>query len=213
MGLGIANTRTFGEQDVHMNKRDFVRHSLGCLTVAGLSSCGYHKVRMGADTTSKEYVSSALLSADEKKLVVMTVQHHYIFDIPSPVVRALKGTIHPYVRATFSQFHVDINGKTTSSISISVLNAPNEVIEAAINAGYARTSNGAEYTTALHGERYSAGDVQPTPQILLGRTYEIEVVTEGYGYRASPIASVAGEFALGGLILFSLPIALVSGQK
>ncbi len=196
-----------------MNRRTFVKYSLGCLTAANISSCGYHKVRMGGDSPSKEIVSSVLISADEKTLVVMTHQFHYIFAAPSALVQTLKGTFHPYVEATVSQFHVDINGKTSGTLSLFVSNAPTEALGAAVTAGFTRTSRGAVFTTTLHGDRYSAGDVQATEQFRLNKTYEIEVTSEGYGWKPSPIGTAAGELAMGGLILFSLPIALVSGQK
>ena len=72
---------------------------------------------MGPDTTSTEVVSSVLISADEKELVVMTPQFHYIFDVPTPLVQSIKGQLHPFIQASFSQFHVDINGKTSGTIS------------------------------------------------------------------------------------------------
>jgi hypothetical protein len=204
-----------------MNRRAFVEHSIRLLAVASVPSCGYHKVRMGPDTTSKESVSAVLISSDDKKLVVITSQFHYVFDAPSPLVQTLKGTLHPFVHCTLSQFHVDINGKASGTISLLIPNSPNLALSPLINAalsnavaaGFTRTSSGAEYITMLHGDRYSAGDVQPAKQYQLNKTYEIEVVSEGYGYRASPVGAVAGEMAIGGLILFSLPVAAVSGQK
>jgi hypothetical protein len=194
----------------------FSRHSLAiaALTLAGLaltsvSSC----TTTPTQTSSMERVSSVLISADEKKIVVMTRQYHYIFDVPSPLVQALKGTMHQYDQATFSQFHVYNNGKTRGAVSIVVSNAPNEVLEAAVAAGFMRTSNGAVFSTALYGDRYGAGDVQPTKQYKLNQSYHIQVVSDGYSHIPSPVKSAVGGFALGGLILFSLPIALVSGQK
>ena len=192
-----------------MNRRDFFTYSFGLTAMVGIAFCAdYHKVRR--DIISTEVVSSVLISADQTKIVVMTRQYHYIFDVPTPVVQALKAPFHTYVQATFSTFHVDAAGKTIGTVSLLISNAPNEALEAAISAGFAKTASGAAYATTLHGDRYGAGNLQPTQQYKLNKTYEITVVSEGYEWRPTPIATVEGEFALGSLILFSLPIALAS---
>jgi hypothetical protein len=176
---------------------------------------------MGPDTISKESISAVLISSDDKKLVVVTGKFHYVFDAPSTLVQTVKGPLHPFVQCAFSQFHVDIDGKTSGTISLLIPNSPsvalsplfNAALSNAAAAGFTRTSGGAEYSTTLRGDRYSAGDVQPGKQYQLNKTYEVQVASEGYGYRASPVGAVAGEMAVGGLILLSLPVAAVSGQK
>jgi hypothetical protein len=192
-----------------MNRRGFAHHSLRCVALAIVSSC----TTTPTQTSSMELVSSVLISADERTIVVMTRQFHYIFNVPFPLIQALKGTVHQYDEATFSMFHVYNNGKTRGAVSILVSNAPPEVLDAAVASGFTRTPNGAVFNTQLYGDRYSAGDVQPTTRYKLNKTYHIQVVSDGYSHIPSPIKSAAGGFALGGLILFSLPIALVSGLK
>ena len=101
-------------------------------------------------------------------------------------------TLIPKDSCTFSQFHVDINGKTSGTISPLIPNSPsvalsplfNAALSNAAAAGFTRTSGGAEYSTTLRGDRYTAGDVQPAKQYQLNKTYEIEVASEGYGYRS-----------------------------
>lgn len=200
------------EQDVHVNRRSFAQHSLGWFAISGVSSCAT-QYKVPVETTYKEVVSSVLMSADEKTLVVMTDHFHYIFDIPAPLVQALKGTFHPYVKATFSTFRVDARGKMSGAISLLILSAPNDALETAISAGFTRISNGAVLTIPLHGERFTSVNILPTAQYRLNTTYEIDVVIEGYTYKPTPIASVEGGLALWGLILIGAPIALVSGQK
>jgi hypothetical protein len=47
----------------------------------------------------------------------------------------------------------------------------------------------------LHETRYNAGTIQPTAQYRLNKTYEIDVVAQTYGTKATPIGMAAGEFA------------------
>lgn len=195
-----------------MNRRNFVGHSLGWLALASASSCAT-QYKVPIETSYKEVISSVLISVDEKTLVVMTDHFHYIFDVPSPLVQALKGNFHPYVQATFSAFRVDARGKMSGTISLLILNAPSEALQAAIGAGFTRTSNGAALTISLHGERFTSVNILPTDRYRLNTSYKIDVVTEGYTYKATPIAPIEGELALGGMLLIFLPIALVSGQK
>lgn len=192
-----------------MNRRDFVQHSLGWLAILDISSCAqYHPV--SAYTTSIEIVSGLLISEDGKTLVVVTNRFHFIFDVPSPVVQAIMGTFHRYVQASFSKINFENRDSVSGTISLLVLKAPAEAVEAAATAGFTKTSNGAVFTTTLHGDVYGAADVVLPAQYKLNKAYEIEVVTAGTAWRATPIASTAGGFALGSLILVSLPIALVS---
>jgi hypothetical protein len=155
---------------------------------------------------SKETVSSVLISADGTRLIVMTSHFHYIFEIPAPVLAALKGSFHPYVRAEFSQFHVDIPGTASGTVSHSVSSAPDEALADAVTSGFTKTSNGAVFATTLHGHRYAAGDVQPTAQYKLNRTYEIEVEDDLANYsKPSPIVMAAGYLTIYGVLLVVAP--------
>lgn len=191
-----------------MNRRSFLAHSCGWLAMGrvSVSLAQYRKVPNYAK--SKEVISSVLISSDEKKLVVMTHDFHYVFDVPVALVQAIKGSFHPFTHATFSEFRVDSSGSTTGTVTLRVSGAPREDLESAVRAGFSRSPRGAWFTTELHGERYNAGDVQVGSQYQLNEPYEIEVETEnGYSWRASPLASLGGSLALGLVILVSLPVA------
>lgn len=155
---------------------------------------------------SKETVSSVLISADGARLVVMTSHFHYIFEIPAPVLAALKGSFHSYVRAEFSVFHVDMYGNASGSVSLLVSSAPDSVMADALTAGFTKTADGAVFATTLQGHRFAAGNVQPTPQYKLNKTYEIQVEDDLVNYsKPSPIMMAAGYLTIYGILLVVAP--------
>jgi hypothetical protein len=160
---------------------------------------------------SKETVSSVLTNVDESQLVVMTDHFHYIFDLPAPLLAALKGSFHPYVQAAFSKFHVDIPGATSGTVTLSVTSAPDEALASAIAAGFTKTPDGAVFVTTLHGFRYYAGDVHATAQYKLNKPYEIEVEDALQNYKKpSPIMMAAGYLTFYGILLVVAPQAFTS---
>ena len=165
------------------------------------------KTTVHGKSKSKEIISSVLITVDDTKVVAMTSHFHYIFDIPPTVLAALKAQFHPYVRATFSKFHVELFGITTGTVALSVpTSAPDEALAAAIAAGFTKTSGGAVFIADLHGHRYTAGDIQPTAQYKLNQPYEIEVEDDLVNYRKpSPIKMAAGYLAIGAILLVVAP--------
>lgn len=156
--------------------------------------------------TSKETVSSVLISTDGARLVVMTSHFHYIFEIPAPVLAALKGSFHPYVRAEFSVFRVDMYGNASGSVSLSVSSAPDNALADALTAGFTKTADGAVFATTLQGHRFAAGNVQPTAQYKLNKTYEIQVEDDLVNYsKPSPIMMAAGYLTIYGILLVVAP--------
>jgi len=103
----------------------------------------------------KETISSVLITTDEKRLVAMTSRYHYVFDIPPPLLAAIKGSFHPYVRAEFSEFHVDMVGTASGTVSLTVSSAPDDAVASAIEAGFTRTSGGTLPTTHSPGPNTS----------------------------------------------------------
>jgi hypothetical protein len=185
-----------------MNRRRFIEQSSWWLAMAG-------SVAQGATTeTYKEVISSVLITENGKKLVVTTSQYHYIFDAPPALVRTLKEKFHPYVTATFSDFHVSSSGKTVGTTTLAIANAPHEALEEAIAAGFVRSADGAAFTTSLNGQRYRAGGVKPTAQYKLNNSYEINVVSEQSESRTriTPIQVVGGVLVLAGVALFALMV-------
>ncbi len=192
-----------------MNRRHCLRYPFGLFaimaTAPSWASENHSKGKL------KEIVSSVLVTDDGTQLVVMTPRFHYIFNIPAPLLAALKGSFHPYIQATFSDFHVEITQGTSGTVSLSVLSAPEEAITEAIAVGFTKTPSGAQFVTTLHGVRYSAGDVHATAQYKLNRTYEIQVEDDLQNYsKPSPITMTAGYLTIGGILLVVAPQAFTS---
>lgn len=89
-----------------------------------------------------EAISSVLITAEETQLVVMTSRYHYIFNIPATLLAAIKEPFHPYVQATFSEFHVEIPGATSGTVSLSVSSAPAGALASASGRFYEDTERG-----------------------------------------------------------------------
>lgn len=197
--------RTRGEL---MDRRQYLRYAIGWFAIASTVSCTSER---RARVKSKESISSVLVTADGSQLVVMTARFHYIFNIPPPLLAALKGSFHPYVQATFSDFHVEVTQGTSGTVTLSVVSAPDEARAAAVAAGFTKTAAGPVFVTTLHGVRYVAGDVHATAQYKLNNTYEIEVDDDLQNYsKPSPVTLAAGYLMIGGILLVVAPQAYTS---
>src|ERR1700704_4295043 len=142
-----------------MDRRHFLQYSMSWFAIfpaASRATDNHKKV--------KETISSVLITTDEKRLVAMTSRYHYVFDIPPPLLAAIKGLFHPYVRAEFSEFHVDMVGTAKGTVSLTVSSAPDDAVTSAIDAGFTKTPGGAMFVTTLNGHRYTANDAQPVAQ-------------------------------------------------
>ncbi len=176
-----------------------------------VTSGASHATEKHTKGKTKEIISSVLTTADETQLVVMTSRFHYIFTIPATLLAAIKGPFHPYVQATFSEFHVDMPGATSGTVSLSVSSAPDEAVASAIAAGFAKTPDGAVFVTTLHGFRYYAGDVHATAKYKLNKPYEIEVEDDLQNYKKpSPIMTAAGYLTVYGILLVVAPQVFTS---
>jgi len=190
-----------------MNRREFIGHSALSLTFAGVSSC----VTSDEWRTYHESVSSVLISSDDSKLVVMTPRYHYIFDATPSVIRTLKGTFHPYVKATFGGFRVFKTGSTLGTVTLILSNAPTEAVGEAVAAGFEPDPKGAELVVSVQGQRYRAGSVKPASPYSLNKSYDIEVTSEQSEAHLSetPIKLVGGGLVLGYVVL--LPASVLAG--
>ena len=107
--------------------------------------------------TYTETISSLLLSEDDKHIVAIGSSHHYIFDAPPLVVRAVRSPVHPQLNASFSTFHVDVTGKVSGQYTI-VLPAgvTPESERAAADIGLVRADDGHWGATGtLAGQRFT----------------------------------------------------------
>jgi hypothetical protein len=149
-----------------------------------------------------EQVSSVLISEDDETLVVMTKDFHYIFPAPSPLPLALQGRLHAYSRAEFSSFHVRKCGETYGIVSLTLRNAPEDVLSEAVSQGFTRTEEGATLFKWLEGKRYSAADVKSLQRYALNETYDIEVLVDrGPRIIKTPIYLIRGVLYIAGAAL------------
>jgi len=90
-------------------------------TASAASAASAVSPAASAPATGKTYtetISSLLLSDDGKHIVAIGASHHYIFEAPPLVVRAVRSPVHPQLSASFSTFHVDVAGKVSGQYTI-----------------------------------------------------------------------------------------------
>lgn len=187
-----------------MRRREFSRQMLALLVSMGIVGCTSSAIRR---ESYKESVSSVLISADGKSLVVMTQNFHYIFKTTPTLVQALKGSFHEFLVARFSDFRVVASGGITGNVSLGLLaSAPDDAVEDAVKAGFSRTPKGALFVSRLEGMRYQPGEIQPLETYKLNQSYEIEVLSEQRveTVTMTPVHLIGGVLAVAGVALFAL---------
>jgi hypothetical protein len=104
-----------------------------------------------------ETFTSCLISSDNKHIVAVGGNHHYVFDAPAPLVAALHSSVHPQLHAEFSTFHVDptatIDGDYTLLLGADL---PPEAQKAATDLGFEHAADGTWHERGhLQGKRYT----------------------------------------------------------
>lgn len=187
----------------YLHRRSFLQATL-FLMASGLSSC------VATPRTYTEQVSSVLIAADGKKLVVVTPKYHYIFDASPIILRTLKADLHPFVKAFIGPVHVSSNGKTSGDVYLRLESTSQEAVESAIDAGYHRSPDGKAYvaTVPLRGQRYLAGTITLPTQYKLNKTYDIDVLSDQDASKTplTPLQVVGFVPAIAGVTLFGLTI-------
>jgi hypothetical protein len=134
---------------------------------------------------------------------------HYIFDSPPVLTKTLQGSFHPYVTGSLSTFHVAPNGVTTGTMTLTMVpSAPANEVDAAVRAGFIRSTDGVTFTAVLRGERYASRASQAGPEYVLNKAYDIDVISEqsANDARVTPITIVGGALALVGVPLFAIAL-------
>ena len=128
-----------------------------------------------------EKVSSILITKDEKKLVIMTKDYHYIFDAPLSIAITLRSKFHKNVFGEFGKFHVNSSGEILGEymFKLSKFSSQQEQRDA-LAAGYRQHIDGSMTIEGeLKGQRYSSSGIQANNDVQkLNRTYLISVVEE-----------------------------------
>ncbi|MGZ8143670.1 MAG: hypothetical protein ACXWTG_05870 [Methylosarcina sp.] len=160
-----------------MNRRAFL--AIGALALGGLSS-GCSSILL-KERHYMEEVSSILISRDEKKLVIITKDYHYVLDAPLSIAITLRSKFHRNVFGEFGEFRVNSSGEISGKyvLKLSKYSSPQERHEA-LTAGYGRQIDGSiSIEGELKGQRYGANGIQANTEAQkLNRTYWMSVVEE-----------------------------------
>lgn len=183
------------------------------LAAAGmLNGCVTHK--LFANHAYNERVSSILVSADGKKLVVISPKYHYIFDLPSQLWNSLQPGIHPHLAAEFNQFHIDKSGRARGSLRLRMkADAPTDAQQQAQSLGYLKQKNGQWIADIkLTGIRCASNGIEAKQQSQrLNQEYQIHVDAE-QSYAETAVKSLATPITLttdGVLVIVGVPLFLL----
>lgn len=128
-----------------------------------------------------ETISSVLVSGDDKRIAAIGSSHHYIFNAPEVLVRALRSPVHPQLTATFTTFHIDQRGVVTGDWLLTLAaDASPAAKEQARAAGLVPGADGVLVAGGiLKGQRYTGWTYSLRgPQDKLNKPYTIEITTE-----------------------------------
>ena len=131
--------------------------------------------------TYTETISSVLVSEDGKRIAAIGSNHHYIFDAPEVLVKALRSPVHPQLTATFAAFHLDQRGTLTGDWLLTLAPDATPVQQQQAQAvGLARGVDGAWTASGrLKGQRFTGWTYKLRgPQDKLNKAYEVEITTE-----------------------------------
>ncbi|MCM3604806.1 hypothetical protein [Cupriavidus pauculus] len=207
-----------------MKRRNILAASIACSALP-LAGCSLFRRKpltqeLFADKQYQEEVSSFMMTADRRKLIVLGKQHHYVLDMPRQLETVLTSSFRPKVEASFSNFKA-----TGDEISGSYsLRLPNPVAvedeRAAAAAGFERTRDGAMLLEGgLSGCRYDAREFSASAQSQqFNKAYSISIteqLTAGETVARLPLtpltAAVDGTMFLASvpLVIIGIPIVLI----
>ncbi|HJV60716.1 MAG TPA: hypothetical protein VJ743_07200 [Albitalea sp.] len=129
-----------------------------------------------------ETISSVLASQNHQHIVAIGRRHHYVFDVPPMLARALQSPAHTQLTAEFSPFHVDARGDIAGEVGLRLpAGASPEAQRAAAEIGLVHQADDSwQASTRLVGHRYSSWTYRGPNQTQekLGRPYTIDVTTD-----------------------------------
>lgn len=129
-----------------------------------------------------EHITSIFISADQRKLIVITERYHYIFDAPQAIVSTLQSQLSSAVQANFyhennngffsdteisrrrHDFYVDSSGNVEGDYTLRLIPpASSELVSEAKRLGYQFNVDSMNCWTQsgrLAGKRYSSGGIR-----------------------------------------------------
>jgi len=163
-----------------------VRRRVACFLTAGaalaLAACAASEPSQAARPRAyTETISSVLVSEDGQRIAAIGSNHHYIFEAPQVLVKALRSPVHPQLTATFAAFHLDPHNTLTGDwlLTLAPGAAPAQQQQAQ-EVGLARGADGTWSASGrLKGQRFTGWTYKLRgPQDKLNQAYEVEITTE-----------------------------------
>ena len=135
---------------------------------------------------SIEEVSSFLITKDDKQLIVIGKEYHYIFTANDETLKfILRWPENNRVKATFSSFNIKNDQSLSGSYTFKVDNRNGltpELSRLLISKGFTKTNNEIFiYQAKLKGTRYLAGDFKVPSTMQLKQKYSITMVESSNG--------------------------------
>ena len=156
------------------------RLALAVLAVAtSLAACASHEAPRPHRYT--ESISSVLLSEDGTHMAAIGSDHHYVFEAPPVLFKALHSPIHSSLSAAFSTFHVDRQNGVTGEFMLSLpADASPDQQQAAAAIGFVRDADGRyEASGTLKGQRFAGWTYRGgREQDKLNKAYAIDFTTD-----------------------------------
>lgn len=186
---------------------------LGCATDRDRPEIG-HRV-------STQDISSVLISADGKYLVVLTDARHFVFSAPANLVATLRSRFHPRLTGEFGVVVIKPNADVSVRVQLDMpAGSADEWREAQAMGFDTKFGDPSRWVLApdlLRGVVYKANAVRsPADALTLNRTYQVRVAEAGEGLRYSDVPSpirATGEgtlaIALAPLAILAVPLILV----
>lgn len=187
--------------------------------LAGCSDFGPVTKEWMKDSKYDETLSTFLMTADGKQLVVLGTKYHYIFDLPPSLATVFKAPYRPKLQTAFLDFEAHgerITGRYAMRLPYADAPDGSEMRERALADGFKKESGYLEEDGTISGKRYLPNEVTPSsvPQAF-NRPYQVTVteklsaVGKGAKLALSPITMAAdGVLGLLGVALF--PFALTA---
>ncbi|WP_250501904.1 MULTISPECIES: hypothetical protein [unclassified Caballeronia] len=158
-----------------------------------------------------ETISSVLISADQKTLVFLGKNYHYIFDAPDHFVDVLQSPFHAGMTADVNQFYVDGDSNVSGSFVLNLDKAASfseEQKEELGNLGIDPQRRSLSFR--LSGRRYDAKgfDRSKVNPMLLNQSYEVSVREQHYSNAKKVIllATPVTVAADGALMILAIPL-------
>lgn len=217
-----AETQTMSPR---MQRRRILRLALG-LAVGSMLGCATDRYRPEkGHRVSTLDISSVLISADGKQLVVLTDTRHFVFSAPAKLVAALRSKFHPRLTGDFGVVVIEPNAEVSVSVKLEMpagsIDEWREARGMGFDTKYGQPSTWELVPEPLRGVVYKANAVTPPADAMkLNRTYQVMVAEKGAGLGYSDVPSpirAMGEGALGialaPLALLAIPLILVVMPK